>query len=230
MTQQRFDFQRGEVLLVDKPAGWSSFDVIRKLKDAVGAKIGHAGTLDPMATGLLILCTGKMTRQIERYQAAEKQYRATMILGATTPSYDAETTPQESGSLEGLSREDVLQTAMQFEGEIDQTPPPYSAVKVQGKRAYQRVRAGEDVALKSRRVRIYALEVLRIAWPEVTFFVRCGKGTYIRSLAHDWGQALGCGGYLSALRRTAIGTHSVDKAWRVEDLRAAIAPDQSPRS
>lgn len=227
-TPPHWDFKQGEVLLVDKPQGWSSFDVIRKLKKPLGAKVGHAGTLDPMATGLLILCTGHKTKAIETYQAQEKEYTGTVCLGRTTPSYDAETEADAHFPVDHIDEALVHETARRFLGEQQQTPPAYSAIKVQGKRAYQMARKGEAVQIKSRTVAIHELEVLRVEASRVDFQVRCSKGTYIRTLAHDWAREMDSGGHLCALRRTAIGPHRIEDAWTVEALLEALRAAQNP--
>jgi tRNA pseudouridine55 synthase len=219
-------YTEGQVLLIDKPLGWTSFQVVNKIKytliHALGLpkrfKIGHAGTLDPLASGLLILCTGKWTKKIDLFQAEQKEYTGTITLGATTPSYDLETTPENHQDLDLISPELLQKTTESFVGTIQQTPPLHSAVKNNGERAYEAARRGETVELKSRNITIFAFELTRIDLPQVDFRIACSKGTYIRSLAHDFGQKLGCGAYLSALRRTKSGSFSVDDAWQVEDL------------
>ena len=208
----------GHVILVDKPLEWTSFDVVKKLKYALNLKkVGHAGTLDPLATGLLILCSGKKTKEIEKYQGQDKEYTGTLVLGQTTPSYDLETEPSAAVDISHLSEAELHKTAESFLGTIEQTPPIFSAIKVDGKRAYNEARKGKDFKLKSRQVRIEVFELTRIALPEVDFRVVCSKGTYIRSLANDFGAALQVGGYLSALRRTKIGAYSVDQAKTIAD-------------
>jgi len=211
--------QEGSVILVDKPLEWTSFDVVKKLRYHLKVKkIGHAGTLDPLATGLLILCTGKMTKQIERFQAQEKEYTGTFILGQTTPSYDLETEPTEPVDLSGISSDKIKDCTKQFTGTIEQTPPIFSAVKVKGKRAYESARKGEDIKLKSRQVQISEFEITQIEDNAVDFRVVCSKGTYIRSLANDFGKALGVGAYLGKLRRTRIGDFEVSEAKTIEEL------------
>ncbi|UII26971.1 tRNA pseudouridine(55) synthase TruB [Fulvivirga maritima] len=210
--------QEGSVLLVDKPYEWTSFDVVKKLRYALKVKkIGHAGTLDPLATGLLILCTGKMTKQIEKFQAQEKEYTGKFYLGKTTPSYDLETEVDSETPIDHLQEQQIHEATVPFTGLIEQTPPIFSAIKVNGKRAYEGARKGEDVKLKSRQVEIKAFEITSINLPEVSFRIVCSKGTYIRSMAHDFGQALGVGAYLSELRRTRIGDFSVDDAKTIEE-------------
>lgn len=212
--------QTGAVLLVDKPLRWTSFDVINKLRRPLKAKLGHAGTLDPLATGLLIVCTGSFTKRISEYQRLPKEYTGIIELGAVTPTYDLESAPQDFNPLEGITEALLRETTKQFTGEILQTPPIHSAIKKEGKRAYELARAGKDIKLEPRPVTIAAFELTKIALPEVHFRVACSTGTYIRSLAHDFGQALGCGGYLKALRRTKIGGFSAEDAPGVEEWLA----------
>lgn len=215
------DFAEGQLLLVNKPYQWTSFDVVGKLRNAfkpLKLKVGHAGTLDPLATGLLIICTGKMTKQIDTFQAQEKEYTGTMILGATTPSYDMETEPDEKFDISHLTEEQIKATCQQFIGEIGQYPPAHSAIKVDGERLYEKARRGEDVELKLRTVTITEFEINEIALPEVSFRVVCSKGTYIRSLVHDFGKALNNGAYLSQLRRTRSGEYKIEDSWEVMEL------------
>lgn len=212
------DFLEGQILLIDKPLTWSSFQAVNKLKYVLKRKydlpkkfkIGHAGTLDPLATGLLIICTGKFTKKITEIQAQTKEYTGTIVLGATTPSYDMETEVDATFPTEHINEALILETTKQFLGEIDQKPPVFSAIKKDGKRLYEHARAGEEVEIASRKTTIYEFEITRIALPEVDFRVQCSKGTYIRSLAFDFGKALQSGGYLSVLRRTKIGDYSVE--------------------
>ncbi|MBL7711611.1 MAG: tRNA pseudouridine(55) synthase TruB [Chitinophagaceae bacterium] len=206
------ELKEGSVILVDKPYRWTSFDVVHKLRKPVQAKIGHAGTLDPLATGLLICCTGAYTKKITEYQMLQKEYTGIIHLGATTPTYDLESEPGDFKPYEHLSEADLLQAAQQFTGDILQMPPAHSAIKKDGMRAYELARAGKEVKLAARPITISAFELTRIELPEVHFRVTCSTGTYIRSLAQDYGQALGCGGYLQALRRTRIGPYSVEDA------------------
>ncbi|HRX01195.1 MAG TPA: tRNA pseudouridine(55) synthase TruB [Cyclobacteriaceae bacterium] len=207
------------ILLINKPLEWTSFDVVRKVRGILKLKkVGHAGTLDPLATGLLILCTGKMTKRIEEFQAQEKEYTGKMIIGQTTPSYDLETEPTEAVNYSHVSDKEILAAAKVFEGEIDQVPPLHSAIKVDGKRAYQLARAGKEAALKSRKVTISVFEITSINLPEVSFKVVCTKGTYIRSLARDFGNELGVGAYLAELCRTRIGNFLLEDAIALEDL------------
>lgn len=211
------DLNTGAVILVDKPYGWTSFDVINKLRRPLKAKLGHAGTLDPLATGLLIVCTGKYTKRITGYQQQPKEYTGIIHLGATTPTYDLESEPQDFKSIEGITEEALLAATIPFAGDILQTPPVHSAIKKDGKRAYELARAGKDIMLEPRPVRITSFGLTAIKLPEVHFSVTCSTGTYIRSLAHDYGRALGCGAYLQALRRTKIGDFNVDDALGVDE-------------
>jgi len=220
-----FNFAEGEVLLIDKPYEWTSFDVVNKVRNSLKPlklKVGHAGTLDPLATGLLIVCTGKLTKTIDSLQAQEKEYTGTIMLGATTPSYDRETEVDRIFDITHLTESQLHDACENFIGDIAQYPPPHSAIKVQGERLYEKARRGEEVALKHRHVTIFAFELTRIALPELDFRVRCSKGTYIRSLAHDFGKIVGVGAYLSELRRTKSGDFSVDDAYDVLDLTAHI--------
>ena len=212
-------FEEGRVLLIDKPLDWTSFDVIRKIRNTIRIKkVGHAGTLDPLATGLLIVCTGKFTKRINEYMAQEKEYTGTITLGATTPTYDLESEPQDFKSVDGVTEEMVREKTAQFTGEIQQVPPIHSAIKQKGKPVYLLARKGVDVILEPRTLTIYAFEITKIEMPVVSFKVVCSTGTYIRSLANDFGAALGCGGYLSSLRRTRIGEFSADDAMSVDEF------------
>jgi len=207
--------------MVDKPFEWTSFDVVKKLKSALNIKkIGHAGTLDPLATGLLILCTGKKTKEISKFQNQDKEYKGILVLGQSTPSYDLETKPTAAVDISSISKQNLEEATHKFIGEISQTPPLYSAIKVNGKRAYLYARQGDDITLKSRIVQISKFKITDVNFPQVQFTVRCSKGTYIRSLANDFGQVLGVGAYLSQLRRTKIGDYHVDDANTIEELIA----------
>ncbi|QXD14792.1 tRNA pseudouridine(55) synthase TruB [Rhodocaloribacter litoris] len=211
------------VLPVDKPPGWSSFDVIRALRRLLGVrKIGHAGTLDPMATGLLICLVGRATKRMASFMELPKTYEGTLRLGEVTPSYDAETEVAERRPWEHVTEAMLEEVRRRFVGEVEQQPPMYSAVKVGGERLYRKARRGEVVERPPRRVRIAAFELTGRDGPDVSFRVHCSKGTYIRTLAHDFGQVLGCGAHLVALRRTAIGPYGVEAAWRLQDLEAAL--------
>ncbi len=219
------DYLSGQVLLIDKPLHWTSFQVVNKLRYEIkknfnikNIKVGHAGTLDPLATGLLVLCTGKMTKQIDSFQGQIKEYTGTLVLGSTTPSYDLETEISETFSTEHISEDLIHKTTKQFTGEIDQIPPVFSALKQDGKRLYQFARAGEQVEIKSRKITIQEFEITKINGHQVDFRIVCSKGTYIRSLAHDFGKALKSGAHLSALRRTKIGDFNVVNAISVESF------------
>jgi len=222
-------YKNGRVLLIDKPLEWTSFQVVNKLrwhiKQKFGIKkikVGHAGTLDPLATGLLILCTGKETKNISEYQGQEKEYTGTITLGATTPSYDLETAIDQTFPTDHITPELLQETTRQFTGVIQQKPPIFSAIKKDGKRLYELARKGETTEIKSREVTITTFEITEIALPKVHFRVVCSKGTYIRSLAFDYGKALGSGGHLSALRRTKIGNYLVDNAQSIEGFIDAL--------
>jgi tRNA pseudouridine55 synthase len=207
------------VILVNKPLEWTSFDVVRKLRYKLKiSKIGHAGTLDPLATGLLILCTGKMTKRIDEYQAQEKEYTGRFIIGQTTPSHDLETEVNETFDISNVTPENIHDTARSFLGLIEQVPPMHSAIKVDGKRAYELARKGEVAELKKRPVTISAFDITAIDLPSVSFRVVCTKGTYIRSLARDFGAALGGGAYLAELCRTRIGSFRLEDAQQIEDI------------
>lgn len=213
ISQNNADFQKGESILIDKPSGWSSFKAVYEVRKAAGVrKVGHAGTLDPMATGLLILCTGKMTKEISSFQDKEKTYTGMILLGKTSPSMDLESEISEEKSVEGITESDILAVRERFLGNILQTPPMYSALKVNGKRLYEMARKGKSVKREPREVNVSKFEITKIALPEVHFEINCSKGTYIRVIAHDFGQALGCGALLGSLRRTRIGEYSVDNA------------------
>jgi tRNA pseudouridine55 synthase len=213
-------FAEGKVLLIDKPLEWTSYDVIRKLRKIINIKkIGHAGTLDPLATGLLIVCTGKFTKKINEYMAQEKEYTGTITLGAVTPTYDRESEPENIQPLEGITDELIKETTKIFTGEILQTPPIHSAIKQNGKPVYLLARKGVDVVLEPRKITIKEFEITNIDLPIISFKVICSTGTYIRSLANDFGAAIGCGGYLSKLRRTRIGNFKVEDAITMEKFK-----------
>ncbi|MGV3640681.1 MAG: tRNA pseudouridine(55) synthase TruB [Adhaeribacter sp.] len=215
----QFDFETGEVLLLNKPLTWTSFDVVRKVRNILRIKkIGHAGTLDPLAEGLLILCTGKYTKKIEEIQAQEKEYTGHFTLGQTTPSFDLETEVDAEKDISGITEDQIRQAAKSFEGLIDQVPPLYSAVKINGERAYTLARRGDSAEIKAKQIEIKAFEITGIALPLVSFRVVCSKGTYIRSLARDFGEALGCGAHLSKLVRTRIGPYELHKAYTIDDI------------
>ncbi|ULQ57205.1 tRNA pseudouridine(55) synthase TruB [Flavihumibacter rivuli] len=216
-------FAEGKVLLIDKPLDWTSFDVVRKIRNMVRIKkVGHAGTLDPLASGLLIVCTGKFTKRINEYMAREKEYTGSFTLGAVTPTYDLESEPVPINDLSEFDPAAILSTTYQFTGDIMQVPPIHSAIKINGKRVYELARKGKDVQLEPRPVTISAFEITSIELPLVHFRVVCSTGTYIRSLANDFGAALGCGAYLSSLRRTRIGEFSVKDAMTMEAAETYI--------
>ncbi|WP_291961567.1 tRNA pseudouridine(55) synthase TruB [Maribacter sp.] len=213
------DYLNGQVLLIDKPLEWSSFQAVNKLKWAIRKKfslkkfkIGHAGTLDPLATGLLVICTGKFTKKITDYQGQEKEYTGIFTLGSTTPSYDLETEINETFSTEHITPELIKATAQEFIGDIEQAPPVFSALKKDGKRLYELAREGKSVDIPKRKVHVSAFEITDIDSLNVHFRIACSKGTYIRSMAHDFGKALNSGAHLTALRRTKIGDFNVDNA------------------
>jgi tRNA pseudouridine55 synthase len=224
-----YDFKAGVRLLVDKPKDWTSFDVVNKIRHKIKRrlrvkkiKVGHAGTLDPMATGLLIICTGKSTKTLQHYQGMPKEYTGTLLLGATTPSFDAETPVDAHFPYQHITEEAIEMARQQFIGDLEQIPPVFSAIKVDGQPLYKKARKGIEVKVEPRPVHIYDFEITRVDLPEIDFRVRCSKGTYIRSLAHDFGKALASGAYLIALRRTKIGDFHVDDAWQINDLVKVI--------
>ena len=217
------EFLTGQVLLFDKPCGWSSFDVVKKVKYLIckrynlkNIKVGHAGTLDPLATGLLIICTGKFTKRISEFQNQEKTYTGTITLGGATPSYDLETEIDTNYKTSHITKDLIHKTIKQFIGEINQKPPIFSALKSKGERLYKKARRGEEVTLKSRRVMVSQFNVISIENLIVTFEIKCSKGTYIRSIANDLGKALNSGGYLTKLCRTAIGDYQLSKGLDIE--------------
>lgn len=229
------DYLNGQILLIDKPLKWSSFQAVNKLKYTLinklklpkKFKIGHAGTLDPLASGLLIVCTGKFTKRITEIQAQAKEYTGTFHIGATTPSYDLETEIDATFPTEHITAELIEKARLSFVGEIDQKPPVFSAIKKDGKRLYEHARAGEEVEIAHRKTTIHEFELTRIALPEIDFRVVCSKGTYIRSLAFDFGAALQSGAHLTALRRTKIGEFSVENAILVTDFEDTVSPKQA---
>jgi tRNA pseudouridine55 synthase len=234
------DFQKGEVLLINKPYRWTSFDVVNKIRNIVKKipspspdsdpdsyrnqtlnfkiKVGHAGTLDPLATGLLIICTGKLTKEIDSYQAKEKEYTGTFFLGATTPSFDLETQVDCQFETSHISDEMIFETTKKFKGKIFQSPPVHSAVKINGQRAYHKARKGHDVILEPKEITIHEFEITKIEMPLVYFRIVCSKGTYIRSVANDFGKALNSGAYLHSLCRTRIGDFKLEDAMTVEQF------------
>lgn len=230
------DFKEGQILLFDKPLGWTSFQLVNKVRWLIRKscgikkiKVGHAGTLDPLASGLLIICTGKFTKRITELQGQIKEYTGTFSLGGTTPSYDLETEVDHTFPIDHISEQDLLEATKNFTGEIDQIPPVFSALKKDGKRLYEYARNGEEVEVKSRKVEITEFDIVSTELPNIDFRVVCSKGTYIRSLAHDYGKALDSGAHLSALRRTKIGDYHVDNSF---DLTAFenLLPSQKNNS
>jgi len=223
------DYKEGQVILIDKPLEWTSFQAVNKVRWLIRKsfgikkiKVGHAGTLDPLATGLLIICTGKFTKKIDTFQAQEKEYTGTFTLGATTPSYDLETEIDQTFDISKITSEKIRETTKQFIGEIKQQPPVFSALKKDGKRLYEFARSGEEVEIPLRKVIISEFEITKIELPKVAFRVVCSKGTYIRSLANDFGKALKNGAHLSALRRTNIGDFTVENAMRIEEFETSL--------
>ena len=219
------DYKNGQVLLIDKPLNWTSFQVVNKIRWLIKnsysikkIKVGHAGTLDPLATGLLIICTGKMTKEISKFQSQTKTYTGTFLLGSTTPSYDLETESDSSYPIEHITKELINDATNHFTGKINQKPPIFSAIKKDGKRLYESARLGEKVKIDYREVEIFDLDILKIDIPYVDFEVSCSKGTYIRSLAYDFGKKLNSGGTLVKLRRTKIGEYSINKSMTIEDF------------
>ncbi|WP_346855223.1 tRNA pseudouridine(55) synthase TruB [uncultured Draconibacterium sp.] len=220
--KKTYDFLAGEILLFDKELEWTSFDVVNRVRYILcrklgikKMKVGHAGTLDPLATGLVILCTGKATKKIEELQLGEKEYLASIKIGATTPSFDLETEEDSTSDYSHVTREKLEAAVQKFIGEIDQTPPVFSAVKVKGRRAFDYARNGEDVKLSAKRIVIDKIDIEKFDLPEVKLRITCGKGTYIRALARDIGEELQCGAYLTALERTRIGDYSINDAFKV---------------
>jgi tRNA pseudouridine55 synthase len=217
------NFEEGRVLLINKPLRWTSFDAVNKIRNLIRIKkVGHAGTLDPLATGLLIICTGKFTKKINEYMAREKEYTGTFILGATTPTYDLESEPVNFKPVDNITEEIIRKTVLPFTGEIMQVPPAHSAIKIDGKRVYESARMGIEVKIEPRKVTIKEFEITLIEMPVVHFRVVCTTGTYIRSLANDFGKALGCGAYLSSLCRTRIGEFKLYDALTIEEFAAMV--------
>ena len=224
-----FNFEDGEVILIDKPTDWTSFDTVNFIRALIKRfykipklKVGHAGTLDPLATGLLILCTGKKTKQIEEYQAKIKTYTGTILLGQTTPTFDLESEPDQTFPTEGITAEQIENARLKFIGDIKQYPPKYSAIKIKGKRAFDYARSDEEIERKARDIHIEDFKINTERFPELDFEVICSKGTYIRSLANDLGKELGNGACLKSLRRTRIGDFRVEDAWQLENLKQHI--------
>lgn len=226
--ETRKSFEEGSVILIDKPLHWTSFDVVRKIRGAIQIKkVGHAGTLDPLATGLLIVCTGKFTKKINEYMAKEKEYTGSFTLGAVTPTYDLESNPENQKDISGLTEDMIHEATKSFIGEVFQKPPIYSAIKKKGTPLYELARRGEEVDLEPRKITIQKFEITSIELPLVHFKIVCSTGTYIRSIANDFGAALGCGGYLSGLRRTRIGEFEVDGAKSVDEFLQSISDASS---
>jgi tRNA pseudouridine55 synthase len=220
-------FEEGKVLLINKPLRWTSFDAVRKVRNLIRIKkVGHAGTLDPLATGLLIICTGKFTKKINEYMAGEKEYTGTFTLGATTATYDLESEPGNFKPVDGIDRDAIQEATQKFIGEIMQIPPAHSAIKMDGKRVYELARQGKEVKMEPRRISIKEFEITAIEMPVAHFRVVCSTGTYIRSLAYDFGEALGCGAYLSSLCRTRIGEFSLKDAMSIEEFAETLSKGQ----
>lgn len=216
---KKFDFAAGEVLLIDKPYEWTSFDVIKKIRNIIRIKkIGHAGTLDPLATGLLIICTGKFTKKINHYQAQDKVYAGIIEIGKTTPSFDLETAFDTEKGYERVSESNVYAAVKPLIGDILQLPPTYSAIKIDGERAYKKARKNEKIKMSPRPVMVNEFNFTKINFPELHFKIKCSKGTYIRSLAHDFGQNLGCGAYLKSLKRIAIGEFKLEDTYSLKEF------------
>ena len=219
MPVEKEKFLEGEVILINKDYQWTSFDVVKKIRNVIGIKkVGHAGTLDPLATGLLIICTGKKTKEIQYFQDLKKEYTGSFYLGATRPSHDKETEIHERSSLETVTKEKIYSIADTFHGKLRQTPPSYSAIRKEGKRLYEFARQGEKVKAEPREVEVYEFEITEINLPTVLFRLICSKGFYVRSLARDFGKALGCGAYLDSLKRTAIGGYRIEQAQTVGEF------------
>ncbi len=223
------DYLSGQMVLIDKPLGWSSFDVVKKIKHLISKKynlkklkVGHAGTLDPLATGLLIVCTGKFTKRISEIQGQEKTYTGTITLGGTTPSYDLETEVDNDYKTSHITKELIHKTTKQFIGEIDQKPPIFSALKKGGERLYEKARRGEEIIIESRKIFVREFNIISIENLTVAFEIKCSKGTYIRSIANDFGAALNSGGYLSSLCRTAIGDYQLSKGIDIESFEKLL--------
>ncbi|MEX2588985.1 MAG: tRNA pseudouridine(55) synthase TruB [Chitinophagales bacterium] len=217
-----YEFNEGSTLLIDKPLGWTSFDVVKKIRNLCKAKTGHAGTLDPLATGLLIICTGKNTKKIQDYQGMEKEYTGSIFLGATRPSFDRETEIDKEFPIDHITENAILETAKGFIGKSEQEAPAFSALKVAGKPMYESARKGIKTETKIRPIVIDSFKIEKIEMPLVYFRILCSKGTYIRSVAHDFGKRLNSGAYLHSLVRTKIGTYSLEDAWNLEELSAHL--------
>lgn len=223
MIDLKKSFEEGRVLLINKPMHWTSFDAVKKVRNLIRIKkVGHAGTLDPLATGLLIICTGKFTKRINEFMAKEKEYAGSFTLGATTPTFDLESEPENFKSFNFLTIEEIEKARLSFIGELLQVPPIHSAIKVDGKRVYELARKGEEIILEPRKVIISEFEIVNIDLPIITFRVVCGKGTYIRSLANDFGATLACGAYLSSLCRTRIGNQLLQNAMTLDEFTQEV--------
>lgn len=223
MEQTTNSFEQGQVLLLNKPLNWTSFDVVREVRNLLKVKkVGHAGTLDPLATGLLILCTGKFTKRINEFMAQEKEYTGTITLGAVTATYDLESEPTDIKNVDQVSEQQIIDASKNFIGKIMQVPPSYSAIKKDGKRMYDLARKGVEVVIGPRPITIKEFDITSIEMPIVSFRVVCTTGTYIRSLANDVGKELGCGGHLSSLCRTRIGAFSLNQSYTMDSLRAHV--------
>jgi len=229
LPDNAYDFITGEILSFDKPYGWTSFDLVGKIRNLISKelkikklKVGHAGTLDPLATGLMILCTGKATKQVEALQLHEKEYIATLKIGATTPSFDLETSENQHFQTDHITKELVIETLRQFRGTIQQVPPVFSAIRIQGTRAYKHARAGNDPGLRPRQVTIHEIELISFDMPMVVLRILCSKGTYIRALARDIGSAMESGAYLTALRRSRIGDYHIENALKFEEFQELL--------
>jgi len=227
--QKTYNFPEGEILLIDKPLDWTSFDVVnfirsflRKIYGGKKLKVGHAGTLDPLATGLLIICTGRFTKRIDEFQGMDKVYTGSMHLGATTPSFDRETEIDKEFDISGIEDKEILESTRSFIGDLEQLPPKYSAIKIKGKRAFEYARKNKDVVLKPRSVKISDFSILNIKLPNIDFSVDCSKGTYIRSLVRDFGEKLNNGAYLTELRRTQIGNYNVSDALSLDEFKKSV--------
>ena len=223
MTPVQEYFEAGRILLIDKPLRWTSFDIIRKTRNLIRIKkVGHAGTLDPLATGLLIVCTGKFTKRINEYMAQEKEYTGDITLGAVTPTYDLESEPEQHRPFESITQEELLAAAGKLTGEIMQVPPAHSVIKIEGKRVYELARQGKEVKIEPRRVTVKEFSITKVELPVIGFRIVCSTGTYIRSMANDLGRELGCGAYLSSLRRTRIGNFQVEHAMTMDGFAEMV--------
>ena len=233
MEKKEFDFIEGELLLIDKEIHWSSFDVVKKSRSVIKQKlqikkikVGHGGTLDPLASGLMIVCTGKATKRFAQLIDLDKTYSGTMVLGATTPSFDLETEIDHKFDISSISEQKIIDIAKSFIGIQLQTPPVYSAIKLNGQRLYHKARKGESPEIKQREIQVYSFDINTISLPEIAFTIRCSKGTYIRSIVNDFGKKLENGAYLKSLRREAIGDFKIDDAWTITDFLQYLGKKQ----